>query len=416
MKNFSLSLLIFFLSCCPKTVSAQFILEKQSRSSFGWPVADFACNDSLLTNLSKQLPKNSIAYNHLSHTDALTTSKQQTLTDLLPLIGLDGYASYFLRTGDTASIRKRYPEIKLLLNDIDLDKKGLLKNSNPPEAFKLVEKDFDFSLLNNIWYYMALDGASLMASVTDNEHEVGEYQYRRQAFRDLFNESFWKDNTYKSGKNKTLTDDRANGLAIVAALPTSLEASQLTTFLGTNQRSTLYLEKYVLEGLFLLNENQEAIRRIKERIKNIATAKQHEDLSEQLWTSVYATLLSDYVAGIRPLEAAFSKVIIQPHMGTLTNINAHLNSPKGKINLNLEYNPDNNSLRMTVDIPTKCKGVISVPIIADIYKYITCNNRLIFSNQQYISHSLTELDLVMGNEHYLNFEVSKGGKYVFEAR
>ena len=61
------------------------------------------------------------------------------------------------------------------------------------------------------------------------------------------------------------------------------------------------------------------------------------------------------------------------------------------------------------------QGVISIPILTDIYSEITCNGTVIFANDKYIN-ALPWLDLVPGNEHYFNFEVKNGGKIVFVAK
>lgn len=413
MKNFSLSTLIILFYASFQSISAQVLLEKDNLRLADWQVATFSCSDSALRQFTKRIPSK-IAYNHLEKNTSLISANKANLLDLLPLIGIDGYASYFLRTGDSATIRTIYPTIKTLLLAIEFDKKGLIKSPETPTPYQYVKKDADFQVLNNIWYYLALEGASSLAKVTDNEQDVAIYEYRRQEFRDVFNEQFWNENGFASNKNKT--DERANSLAIVAGLTTKAQEVALHKILLFQHGAMPYLEKYILEGLFQLNEHEEAIRRIKKQVQTLIDTTQDDCKLNQYTTSGYLSLLSDYVVGIRPLSASFQKVIIQPRLGLLTKIDASLMTPQGKIQVSLAYNPTNNSIMMAVDLPSTCKGIISLPILGDIYHYITCNHRLVFTNQHYTTHSITELDLVTGDEHFLNFEVTKGGRYVFEGR
>lgn len=412
MKNFSLTTFLILFYANIQSVSAQVLLEKNTFRPDLWQVATFSCSDSSLKQFTQQI-SNKVAYHHLEKNASFTSVNNSNVLDLLPLIGIDGYASYFLRTGDSATIRTVYPDIKTLLLAIEFDKKGLIKSPETPTPYQHVKKDADFQVLNNIWYYLALEGASSLAKVTDNEQDVAIYEYRRQEFKDVFHEQFWKGNGFVSNKNKT--DERANALAIIAGLTTTAQDTVLHQLLLYQHGAMPYLEKYILEGLFKLHENEEAIRRIKEQVQTLIDTPSDSKLN-QYTTSGHLSLLSDYVAGIRPLTAGFQKVIIQPRLGLLTKIDASLMTPQGKIQVSLAYNPTNNSIMMAVDLPATCKGIISLPILSDIYHYITCNHRLIFNNQYYTTHAITELDLVTGDERYLNFEVSKGGRYVFEGR
>lgn len=410
MKKFSLSLLILLLFCPKSPTLGQVIAEPPQQATFGWTAATISCNDVSINQFIKNT-SSKVPYPALDNNRTFLENSAPKLSDVLPIIGTDGYASYWLRTGDSTSIKQVYPVIKEWLLGIAFDKKGLLKSTERPTYSSKFPKDLDFPVLYQTWYYQALAGASLLATATDNQQDIGLYEYRRQEFKDLFNEFFWKENAYKSSKNKT--DERANALAIVAELNTTDKDASLRQLVLSQPALTPYWEKYMLESIFLLNQNEEAIRRIKEGISKLSDSTVQLDTEK---VSVYRSLLSDYVAGIRPIEAAFKNVLIQPQLGSLTQLTANLKSPQGNIQLIIDYHPDNNSINMTVDLPLACKGIISLPILGDIYRYITCNHRLIFSNQQYVPHSITELDLVIGNEHYLNFEVSKGGRYVFEGR
>jgi alpha-L-rhamnosidase len=60
------------------------------------------------------------------------------------------------------------------------------------------------------------------------------------------------------------------------------------------------------------------------------------------------------VAGIRPKAAGFDSVTIEPHLGSLTHINADLPTPKGMVEV--QYRRDASGIKATITLPAGMSG------------------------------------------------------------
>ncbi len=345
---------------------------------------------------------------------------------MLTSIGEYGFWNYFKYTGDTALIKEVYPHVKKYLALWHTKQDGLVEHRTGGWMWHDWGDNLDIPLLDNAWYYLALKGLSKMAHLTHNEQDMAEYEYKMQELKEAFNTIFWQGTFYKSPDYQGITDDRGNGLAVVAGLADADKFPAIQQFLSHEMHASPYMEKYILEAFFMMADAQGGLTRMKKRYTEmvnspLTTLWEGWAVNSHLygggtynhgWTGGPITLLSQYVAGISPLSDGFQSFRIQPQLGSLSSVQCKVPTPKGIIKLNITYN--NQQLNLMAEIPENMTGIISIPIIADIYKKIVCNGQTIFHNTKYIP-SLAYIDLVPGNEHYLNFEVSKGGKYTFVA-
>ena len=346
---------------------------------------------------------------------------------MLASIGEYGFWNYYRYTGDSALIAEVYPAIKKYLSLWEIDENHLVKHRTGGWMWHDWGQNVDVALLDNAWYYLAMKGLCKMAHLLGFEEDVAAYAYQMQEMKDAFNDTYWRGNFYRSPNYKGITDDRGNGLAVVAGLSSPEQYGSISLFLSQELHASPYMEKYILEALFLIGEDKKAIARMKTRYKSmvnspISTLWEGWELNSATygggtynhgWTGGPATLLSQYVAGISPLTNGFKTYKIQPQIGILTSIKAQVPCPAGLIKVNIQNTPQ--QFTLNTEVPVGMQGVISIPILTDIYSEITCNGTVIFANDKYIN-ALPWLDLVPGNEHYFNFEVKNGGKIVFVAK
>ncbi len=65
------------------------------------------------------------------------------------------------------------------------------------------------------------------------------------------------------------------------------------------------------------------------------------------------------IAGIRPLEPAYRKVLIRPQPGDLEAVRLTAHSPQGPVRLEIEGRPGQRNLR--IELPDNCTGVLELP-------------------------------------------------------
>jgi hypothetical protein len=72
------------------------------------------------------------------------------------------------------------------------------------------------------------------------------------------------------------------------------------------------------------------------------------------WSSHPNFDLLAIVAGIRPKAAGFESIIIEPHLGSLTQVNAAMPSPKGMVEV--QYRREANGVRAEITLPAGMSG------------------------------------------------------------
>src|SRR5690606_36115666 len=140
---------------------------------------------------------------------------------MLAAIGKYGFWNYYRYTADTAMMHYVYPAVKRYLKLWEFGEDGLLIHRPGDWDWLDWGEDIDVPLIENAWYYMALDAAIGMAEITGNQSDIGEYQTQAETIRTNYNRILWNGHAYKSPSNNGVIDDRGNGLAVVAGLADS---------------------------------------------------------------------------------------------------------------------------------------------------------------------------------------------------
>src|SRR5258708_6759087 len=192
---------------------------------------------------------------------------------MLASIGKYGFWNYYRYTGDTALIRTVYPAVKKYLGLWEVGNDGLVVHR--PGGWDWLDwgDDIDAPVMENAWYYMALQAASQMAELTRNQGDVVEYQERIRSIEENYNKNFWKGDAYRSPENKDVIDDRGNGLAVVAGLADPGKFEAIKKVLHTEFHASPYMEKYILESFFLMHDATAGLERMKKRYGNMVESK-----------------------------------------------------------------------------------------------------------------------------------------------
>lgn len=170
-------------------------------------------------------------------------------------------------------------------------------------------------------------------------------------------------------------------MAVVSGLASSDKYPQLLEIFKNEYHASPYMEKYVLEALFIMNEPSFALYRMKKRYSKMLSYKDYTTLFEgwgigqegfgggtinHAWSGGPLTLLSQKVCGITPITPGFKVIRVAPQMGDLTNASATIETIAGKVQVVLKRKK--NQIHMSLCIPD---GItIEVPYTKDKIKIL----------------------------------------------
>jgi hypothetical protein len=269
---------------------------------------------------------------------------------MLASVSKYGFWTYYLYSGDRETIATVYPHVRSYLNVWKLDANGLVIHRTGEWDWEDWGDNIDAPVLDSAWYSLALEGAIQMARVSGQDKDILEWESRMQAIRKGFNAQFWTGTEYRSPNYKGDTDDRANAMAVVSGLAVRDQYAALRQVFAKHKNASPYMEKYVLEALFLMDAPEQALERMKERYQkqvasDLTTLWEGWRLGSEgfgggtynhAWSGGPLTILSQYATGVAPIEPAYALYQVRPQMGKLQNISALIPTTKGSIQLTLK--------------------------------------------------------------------------------
>jgi alpha-L-rhamnosidase len=300
---------------------------------------------------------------------------------MLASIGRAGFWNYYLHTADDVAIRAIYPTVKKYFDLWQRSSDGLVQHrgSDPDWAYWADwGNNIDSTVLENVWYYMALDGTARMAEVAGQASDATAYRSRMTEFKTAFMAKFWNGSELRTPGRTGGIDERGHGLATVAGLLGSNEWPAVLKILKSVTEAGPYMEKYVLEAFFVMNDAKDGLARMRQRYSSMIQS-QYSTLWEvwtpgdpgvpvegggtinHAWTGGPLTLLSQYVAGIAPTQPGYAEFQVMPQLGDLTQVAANVPSRKGSIAVDIKRGPP---LAMEVTVPPATRATIGVPIDA----------------------------------------------------
>lgn len=292
---------------------------------------------------------------------------------MLASIGKYGFWNYYVGTGDRDTIAQAYPVVKRYLKLWQFDADHLVVHRPGDWDWSDWGKDIDARILDSAWYQLALEGAIGMAKLTGNQADIPSWEELRTRITAGFNRTFWTGTEYRSPGYMGDTDDRANALAVVAGFAKPAQFPALREVLTKHRNASPYMEKYVLEALFLMDSPEHAMTRMKERYRAqldspLTTLWEGWGIGKDgygggsynhAWSGGPLTCLSQYAAGIAPTAPGYASYAILPQMGSLNTIAAKVDSPKGPIQVTLTRSA--NSFKATLVSPVGTVGELGIP-------------------------------------------------------
>lgn len=252
---------------------------------------------------------------------------------MLASIGKYGFWRYYEYTGDINTIKYVYPKVKRYLSLWNISEKGLVEHRSGGWDWADWGDNIDVAILDNAWYCLALESAINMGKILGDELFVDYYSSQLQLVRHSSQEAFWQGRYFRSKGYTGITDDRANGLAILAGFASGEMKGEIVKYLSERYGASPYMEKYILESLLSSGYINDGLMRMKQRYSEMVESQLTtlwEDWSiggagggsiNHGWAGGALSLLPQYIGGISPYQAGWETIMVKPQLGNLEWVN-----------------------------------------------------------------------------------------------
>lgn len=336
------------------------------------------------------------------------------------LAGVVGFWTYYRYTGELDFVEQVYQPALDYLTLWELGEDGLVKHRAGSWDWPDHGENYDVAVMENAWYYWALDSVLNMAEVLgetkDRAYIIGRMQSVKRGF-----ERFWDEENkayYKSTANG-LPDDRGNALAVLSGLAGKDRYSDIIEVLKEQYNATPYMEKYVLDAMFKMGYADEALYRMRERYKtmvedNYTTLWEVFPLggtNNHAWSGGPLINLSGDVAGVAPDTPGYDTYHVIPQLGTLKNVECTVPSIKGDITVDIDRTVSSLTLSLTSPIGTVAR--VGVPRFEGKNTTVTLGSDVIFEDGK-AKGTVNGVKYLADDENYIYFNVQPGS-YTFKA-
>jgi len=341
---------------------------------------------------------------------------------MLASIGQFGFWTYYLHTGDKEAIADLYPHVMEYLSIWETDGDGLIVHRSGENGWDWADwgDNVDIRVLDQAWFCLALEGAANMADVLGKSDDAGRMRKQREALIAATNAKFWNGSAYRDPGYGGATDDRAQGMAVVAGIAGADKYPAIKEILAGTFHASPYIEKYILEALFQMNDAEAALSRMESRYKVMVESEtstlwelfSRDGTLNHAWTGGPMTLLHEYVAGVVPTSPGYDTFRVKPRLAGLARVDVGFDSVKGRINLKLAKKEA--GFHLHLDSPAGTKATVCIPITEFSHTAVRVRGETVWLNGK---HSATVPGLVAGPEveGYATFIVEPG-QWAFEAR
>lgn len=291
---------------------------------------------------------------------------------MLASVGWYGFHTQYYYSADSTWVADVYPAVKKYLHTVwQTDQNGMPIVRGGDWNWSDWGENWDTTVLTACWYYLALKAEHDFALMLGQTADAAMIEEMMKKIEANFDSCFWTGTEYRSKAHGGLTDDRANAMAVVTGLASADKYPALANVLATQYHASPYMEKYVLEALFLMNRPQQALDRMHERYAKMMGYKDYTTLFEgwgigaegfgggtinHAWSGGPLTMLSQKVCGIEPTSPGFATFTVKPQMGNLKKARATVHTAHGFIKVDLQRKGKN--IRATIEVPQGCTATV----------------------------------------------------------
>ena len=269
---------------------------------------------------------------------------------MLASVGWYGFYTQAFYSDDYSFVPHIYDGLKKYLHEVwQVDGQGMPVVRQGDWSWGDWGTDVDMEVLTTCWYYLALKAEkefALHLRKLYDANQIGEMMKRISA---VFDARYWNGKAYRSKLHNGETDDRAQAMAVVSGLAPVGRYKALLKVFKKEYHASPYMEKYVMEALFMMGEPEFALKRMRDRYAKMMSYP-YTTLFEgwgigaegfgggtinHAWSGGPLTILSQKLCGIEPLAPGFKQFRVAPQLGSLNKASAVVPTLYGDIRVDI---------------------------------------------------------------------------------
>ena len=269
---------------------------------------------------------------------------------MLASVGWYGFYTQAFYSDDYSFVPHIYDGLKKYLHEVwQVDDQGMPVVRPGDWNWGDWGTDVDMEVLTTCWYYLALKAEkefALHLRKLYDANQIGEMMKRISA---AFDARYWNGKAYRSKLHNGETDDRAQAMAVVSGLAPAGRYKALLKVFKKEYHASPYMEKYVMEALFMMGEPEFALKRMRDRYAKMMSYP-YTTLFEgwgigaegfgggtinHAWSGGPLTILSQKLCGIEPLAPGFKQFRVAPQLGSLNKASAVVPTLYGDIRVDI---------------------------------------------------------------------------------
>ena len=293
---------------------------------------------------------------------------------MLASVGWYGFYTQAFYSDDYSFVPHIYDGLKKYLHEVwQVDGQGMPVVRQGDWSWGDWGTDVDMEVLTTCWYYLALKAEkefALHLRKLYDANQIGEMMKRISA---AFDARYWNGKAYRSKLHNGETDDRAQAMAVVSGLAPVGRYKALLKVFKKEYHASPYMEKYVMEALFMMGEPEFALKRMRDRYAKMMSYP-YTTLFEgwgigaegfgggtinHAWSGGPLTILSQKLCGIEPLASGFKQFRVAPQLGSLNKASAVVPTLYGDIRVDIRQ--QDHKLGIQVVVPQGTTAVVALP-------------------------------------------------------
>jgi alpha-L-rhamnosidase len=290
-------------------------------------------------------------------------------SQMLASVGWYGLRTQYFYSADSSFVPAVYDRMKRYLHEVwKLDQDGIpvyrTGDWDWPDSGSPVDK---YALMPCL-YQLALKGELDFARMLGKTEDAEMIESTMDRLKESYNRIYWTGNGYRHPSYEGPTDDRAQAMAILSGIASQDKYPALVEILKTTDLASTYMEKYMVEALFVAGESNAAIERMKRNMARVmddrsSTLYEHWDWtnsSNHAWSGANIILLGQKVCGIAPTAPGFRTFAVRPQMGPLKSASASIETLYGKISVSLSRKSSRSATAsLTVTVPEGTSATVT---------------------------------------------------------
>jgi hypothetical protein len=313
----------------------------------------------------------------------------------------------YLYTGNTESLAEHYDTLKnnKLLQQHARASDGLLDTASLQDIvdWPAGERDgYVFKPVNtviNAFYYHTLTLMERMATTLGKTADAQQFQQDAQQVYQSFQSVFYNSGSgfYVDGEGTSHSSLHANMFPLAFGLVPADKQDAVVNFVKSKAMAcSVYGAQYLLEGLYLSGQEDTAMALMTSEASRSWVNMMREGSTitmeawgiadkpnldwNHAWGAAPANIISRYVAGIRPLEPGFAKVLIHPQPADLKQFQILTPTIRGSVSILMDMQSDHCEFRIT--IPANMTARYVLPKSCDEFTSVLLDGNAITPQQE----------------------------------